>query len=69
MIDDDKVTMRYEGKYNGHNSDDLVCIVTYKGTEYKFLYRNLRIIPQLYGVPYAVREYLLHWGMMLHNPD
>jgi len=64
---DDEVTMRYEGRYEDYQ--ELVCVLTWRGTEYRFAYKNMTYIAQLYDVPEAVREYILFWAELMNNPD
>lgn len=64
---DGKVEFRYEGDRNKH--DTLECVYTFRDKEYRLSYKWISSLRQLYGLPVAVREEILEWAKMLHNPD
>lgn len=61
------VEMRYEGDKSQH--DKLECVYTYRGKEYRVPYYFISSLRDLYALPDAVREEILFWAKMLHNPD
>lgn len=66
MNTDDKVTMRYEGD---QKAGTLECVFTYRGKEYRVPYFMISALRDLYALPDPVREQILFWAKMLHNPD
>jgi len=65
--DADKVTMCYKGGTS--NPDALICVFTWRGHEWEIPYTQMRQLAHLYAMPESVREHLLHWAKMMHNPD
>jgi len=68
MNKEPEVTMKYEGERNDHKS--LVCVWYMDGKEvYRNKYSDMWIYAALCGVRKEVRDRIIQWAKMLHNPD
>jgi hypothetical protein len=59
--------MRYEGDKS--KPETLECVYTYRGKEYRLSYSWIKSLAVLYGMPDRLRDDILFWAKMLHNPD
>jgi len=62
------VEMKYEGDRG--DQQNLICVWFVDGKEvYRHKYSDMFIHAGLYGVQFNVRERIIEWAKMLHNPD
>jgi len=64
---EEKIEMRYEGGKRKY--DQLYCVFTYKGEEYRLAHHKMQYFAELFSLPEAVREEILRWAKMINNPD
>jgi len=68
MTKERDVTMEYEGDLKDLKS--LICIWYMDGKEvYRHKYTDMTTYAALCGVRFEVRERIIRWAKMIHNPD